>query len=174
MQGNQSAVVWVETTERAERLLKLSKQDFLNALTAIIGDTLGGITLETGPQSWPLKSITAKAFTAPRIALIAEAAHTMPPISAQGLNLSLRDVRDLTEIIIRHRNLGLDIGAQTLLKDYARKRRPDIAARTKGVSAFNQLVAEDSRILQSLRRKGLKSLDYIEPLKRKLMRVGLQ
>ena len=174
MQGNQSAIVWVEPTDRADRLIALSKQDLTNALTTIIGETLGGITLENGPQSWPLKSITAKYLTAPRTALIAEAAHVMPPISAQGLNLSLRDVRDLVTIITKHKNLGLDIGSQTLLKDYARKRRPDIATRTKGVSLFNQLVKDNNTILQSLRRKGLNSLNHIEPLRKKLMKTGLQ
>jgi len=174
MPGNQSAIVWVETTARANQLLKLTKQDLTNALTAIIGDTLGGITFETGPQSWPLKSITAKTLTAPRTALIAEAAHTMPPISAQGLNLSLRDVQGLTQLIIKHKNLGLDIGAQTLLTTYTRQRAPDITIRTTGVSLFNMLVAEDKKIIQSARRKCLKALGMIEPMKKKLMKTGLQ
>ena len=173
MPGNQSSVVWVEKTEDAQELIKLKKQDFEQAMQERTNDILGGITLEIGPECWPLCSIKAKTITAPRVALIAEAAHVMSPITAQGLNLSLRDVAALAESIVDQARLGVDIGSATVLNAYEKRRRIDIETRVFGVDTMNSIVSTDALGLNRLRRAGLKSLDTLLPLKTLAMQIGL-
>lgn len=173
LQGNQSSVVWVEGHERAEELLKLKKQDFTEALQNQTNNILGGVTLETNPELWPLCAIKAKAITAPRTALIAEAAHVMSPITAQGLNLSLRDVASLAETIIDAYRLGQDYGNDTTLKAYASRRSIDIETRFFGVDKMNSIVSNDLKPVMDLRRAGLKLVDRVEPLKKFAMKHGL-
>lgn len=171
--GNQSSVVWVNKTERADELVKLSKSNFEEALQREARDILGGITLAIEPQSWPLSSIKAKALTAERVALIAEAAHVMSPITAQGLNLSLRDVAGLAETIIDAARVGQDIGSAVTLKTYEKRRRVDVGTRAFGVDHMMRIVSNDVEAIKGLRHVGLKTLSYAPPLKRFAMRVGL-
>jgi len=134
---------------------------------------LGGITLEVNPASWPLCSVQAKSITAARVALVAEAAHVMSPITAQGLNLSLRDVAGLAESIVDAARVGQDIGAQATLDGYAKRRRFDIETRAFGVDHMNRIVSNDIEAIKGLRHAGLKTLSALPPLKRFAMRVGL-
>jgi len=171
--GNQSSVVWVNETTRCDELLRLKKHDFEQALHAESRDILGGITLETNPQSWPLCAIKAKALTAPRVALIAEAAHVMSPITAQGLNLSLRDVATLAEEIIDAARIGADIGAAAVLEAYAKRRSLDIETRYAGVDSMMRLVSNDVEGIKVARHAGLKVISIAPPLKSFAMRAGL-
>jgi 2-octaprenyl-6-methoxyphenol hydroxylase len=171
--GNQSSVVWVESPERADALLKLRKSEFEQALQDRTHNVLGGITLEVGPESWPLCTSKAEKLTAPRLALMAEAAHVMSPITAQGLNLSLRDVAALAEVIVDAARLGLDIGSDTVLRGYEKRRRADIETRVFGVDAMNRLVSTHALGLKRLRRAGLRSLDSLPFVKTMAMEVGL-
>ncbi len=171
--GNQSSVVWVESPERAEALLKLRKSEFEQALQDRSHNILGGVTLEVGPESWPLCTIKAESLTAPRLALMAEAAHVMSPITAQGLNLSLRDVAALAEVIVDAARVGLDIGSHAVLRAYEKRRITDIETRVFGVDAMNRLVSTPALGLKRLRRAGLKSLDSLPLVKMMAMEVGL-
>lgn len=171
--GNQSSVVWVEKSERAEALLKLKKEEFEQALQDESKDILGGLTLETGPESWPLITLHTKELISQRTALIAEAAHVMSPITAQGLNLSLRDAASLAETIVDSMRLGLDIGSQTVLKKYARRRQVDIKTRIFGVDGMNRIVSQDIEPLKNLRRRGLKTVSGLGGLKQWAMHQGL-
>ena len=171
--GNQCSVVWVEKTEQAKTLTALKKNEFIQALQDRSNNILGGITLEDGPECWPLSSIKAKSLTAERTALIAEAAHVMSPITAQGLNLSLRDVAALAETIADAIRLGLDPGTQTILNKYGRRRRIDVNTRVFGVDGMNQIVSNNTGTIKSLRRQGLKTATALPPLKRFAMQTGL-
>jgi len=171
--GNQSSIVWVNDSARSDDLIKLKKHDFEAALQAESRDILGGITLEVNPASWPLCSVQAKSITAARVALVAEAAHVMSPITAQGLNLSLRDVAGLAESIVDAARVGQDIGAQATLDGYAKRRRFDIETRAFGVDHMNRIVSNDIEAIKGLRHAGLKTLSALPPLKRFAMRVGL-
>lgn len=171
--GKRSSIVWVNTPERTKELLHLNKQALLGRLSHETQGVLGRLSLETGLESWPLSSLKAKNFTAPRTALIAEAAHVMSPITAQGLNLSLRDIGSLAEIIIDARRLGLDIGSQNLLQRYEKRRRLDTNTRVAGVDFMNRLVAEDNPAIKKIRRTGLKLLDKLAPAKAAAMHIGL-
>jgi len=171
--GNQSSVVWVTRPDTADELLRLDKDSFTRALQGKTLDILGGITLETPPESWPLSSLKAERLTAPRCALVAEAAHVISPITAQGLNLSLRDVRALAETISDAHKLGLDYGSAATLNAYEKQRRLDITARVRGVNSLNAIVSSDIMALKTARRTGLKILDNVLPLKKIAMRTGL-
>ncbi len=170
---NQSSVVWVERTEAANEIAALPMTTFTALLQEKTNDLLGDISVIDTPQSWPLCTSQAKALIAPRIALIAEAAHVMSPITAQGLNLSLRDVAALAETILDAARLGSDIGAPQTLNTYARRRRVDIQTRIFGVDRMNTIVSTQIPMLKDLRRNGLKSLDRLPYLKPLAMHIGL-
>lgn len=173
MQGNQSSVVWVERKNRADALMALPRDAFEQTLQEATNDILGGITLANTPQSWPLCAITAKSLIAPRTALIAEAAHVMSPITAQGLNLSLRDVASLCEVVMDALRLGQDHGAMSVLRGYECRRSLDITTRTMGVDGMNQIVSNDVGAVKDTRRLGLKVLNQFQPLKNIAMQHGL-
>lgn len=171
--GNQSSIVWVEKTPRAEEIIKLKKQDFTQALQDAMNNILGGITLEAGPEMWPLGSLKADTLTAARIALMAEAAHVMSPITAQGLNLSLRDVAALAETIVDTMRLGLDPGSQSALRQYEKRRALDIKTRVFGVDGMNKIVSNNIPAVKGLRRAGFKALEALPPLRRFAMEQAL-
>lgn len=173
MPGNQSSVVWIEKTERAQEIIKLRKPEFTRVLQERSLDILGEITLETGPECWPLKLIKASTLSAPRVALLAEAAHVISPVTAQGLNLSLRDVATLAETIVDAMRAGLDPGDQIILRKYEKRRMMDINTRVFGVDSMNRIVSHDFDMIKGLRRAGLKGLDFVTPLKKTAMRIGL-
>lgn len=171
--GNQSSIVWVETRNRAQDIMALSKDAFIQTLQDATNDALGAITLDLGPECWPLCTIKSKKLTAQRVALIAESAHVMSPITAQGLNLSLRDVAALAETLIDAFRLGLDPGSKTILDRYESRRKIDIETRVMGVNRMNKFVSTDFFPLQKLRRRGLKIVDRITPLRHFAMQHGL-
>lgn len=173
MQGNQSSVVWVERTAKAEEFMKLPKDAFEQAIQERTNDTLGTINLETSPECWPLCTIKAKSMTAPHVALIAEAAHVMSPITAQGLNLSLRDVATLAETIVDAMRLGQNHGSKETLRQYESRRSLDVRTRVIGVNGMNQIVSTNSNALKDLRRAGLKIIDKNSFLKTIAMHHGL-
>ena len=169
----QSAVVWVEKTKDVTAFLKLSRDEFIRALQDRTRGLLGQIDLVVEPESWPLMTLKANQLTAPKTVLIAEAAHVLSPIGAQGLNLSLRDVGALADILINAHDLGCDIGNQSILKSYERNRRRDVVPRHFGVDMLNQMVANDNVFVRGLRRFGLHAIRHIKPIRKILMEHGL-
>ncbi len=173
LSGNQSSVVWVEKTARAQELSALSPSDFQQIFADKTGDILGASNLETPLESWPLCLIKAKRLTAPHIALIAEAAHVISPITAQGLNLSLRDVAALAEVLADGVRCGLSLSDPALLRTYEKRRSLDLATRIGGVDGMMRLVSNDIAPLKIMRRAGFKAMDKILPLKQFAMQHGL-
>lgn len=173
MPGNTSSLVWIDTTANIEKMLRLSKKDLELTLQDISQSLLGTLTLQTNPEAWPLKVMKAKSYIAPRIALIAEAAHVLSPIGAQGLNLSLRDAQALHNEIINAMSCGLDAGSPAVLKKYESNRSLDISLRVTGTHVFNQIVATDSPFLASLRQLGLRVVSTLSPLRKLAMQEGL-
>lgn len=173
MPGNTSSVVWIEPTDRADQIMRLKKSEFTNALQEQTQDILGGITLQSNPECWPLKTLKAKRLSSTRAVVTAEAAHVISPITAQGLNLSLRDIAALAETLVDAARTGLDIGSNHILNTYEKRRRMDINTRVFGVDGMNKIVSTNAGALKGLRRAGLKTLDSIEPLRKIAMRIGL-
>lgn len=168
-----SSVVWVEKTAEADGFIKLDKASFEKALQKRTRNALGAVTLASNPECWPLSGVIADKITAPRIALIAEAAHVMSPIGAQGLNLSLRDVATLAETLIDAARLGEDIGSELTLARYAKRRSIDMKSRFFGVDGYNRIVSNNIGFLRGVRRAGLKSLQAIPAFKQLAMHQGL-
>ena len=169
----QSAVVWVEKTSDADGFLKLPKVAFVNALQERTRGILGQIDLVVEPSMWPLISLRADKLTAPKTALIAEAAHVLSPIGAQGLNLSLRDVGALADLVVRAHQAGRDVGDASVLKAYEHHRQRDMMARHIGVDFLNQMVANDNLLVRGLRRIGLRAMRHLTPIRHILMQEGL-
>jgi len=170
---HKSAVVWMERGPRAAELFAMDDTHFNEALVERACGTLGAIEITGKRALWPIIAQRAARLNGPRTALLAEAAHVIPPIGAQGLNMSLADLKHLKTLVIEARDLGQDIGTPDLLQKYHRARWPDMAARIKGVDLLNRASMAGSPMLKDLRRTGLKTLHSIKPLRNELMKRGL-
>lgn len=164
--GRQSSVVWVEKTKRAAFLSGLDGTELEDILHQNMHGLLGDARIATPVECWPLIAMRAARLTETRVALAAEAAHVMSPITAQGLNLSLRDVVVLAETLIDAARAGLDIGRKNILDRYEARRAADIATRTALVDGMNRLVAQDNEKIQKARRLAIKTIALVPPLKK--------
>lgn len=173
MPDNQSSIVWVEKTEDAKRYLAMKKQDYEKAIQDRTCGFLGTVKLESSPENWPLMFLDSEKLIGERAALAAEAAHVMSPIGAQGLNLSLRDVATLAEVLTDAARLGEDIGSKSVLSRYERRRLLDIKSHVAGIDNLNRAVANDRAFINDLRRLGLKGLKNVPALKNFAMTQGL-
>jgi 2-octaprenyl-6-methoxyphenol hydroxylase len=173
MTGNRSSIVWTERAELAPRLVDLSNAAFAAELAARFGDFLGAVE-PIGPRwTYPLNLLLAEKYVATRLALIGEAAHTIHPIAGQGLNLGIRDVAALAELVIDARRLGLDIGDETVLLRYQQWRRFDALALAAVTDSLNRLFSNSLRPVQLARDFGLAAVNRFPPLKRLLMRDAM-
>ncbi len=173
LQGQQSSLVWLEKTSHAQQILSLNKKDVVQRIQRLTKGVLGEIKLETAIHSWPIYAAKALKIISHRIALIGESAHVMPPTGAQGLNLSLRDVFDLTDILVDALKRGEDIGSTSVLSRYEKLRESDINTRLKASDILNRSIISDSVFSHSLRRLGMRFLSAPHPLRRLIMQKGL-
>lgn len=171
--GNRSSIVWVSAPAEAERLRGLSDEDLSVAIEKQSHSILGRMTVEPGRNLFPLAIERPQSFGRARIALVGEAAHVVPPIGAQGLNLGLRDAADIARLAGEAIAAGQDPGADDLLKRYDRARRPDILSRTFAIDIANRSLLNDFLPLQPVRAIGMHLLGAIGPLRRFAMREGL-
>lgn len=173
MPGNRSSIVLVEAPDEAERLSKLEPTALASVLERRSHSILGKIEVDGPVQIYPLSGMTALTFAKSRIAVVGEAAHVFPPIGAQGLNLGLRDVASLAEVVGKAKKRGEDIGGEATLKAYDSARRLDVWSRTAGVDALNRTLLSDLLPAQALRGVGLWLAQRLSPLRRVMMREGL-
>jgi 2-octaprenyl-6-methoxyphenol hydroxylase len=134
---------------------------------------LGRVTVEPGRHLFPLTIEQVRQFAGHRIALIGEAAHVLPPIGAQGLNMGLRDAADITDIVRDAMRSGEDPGSPQVLKRYGSARRADVASRTFVIDMANRSLLSDFLPMQSLRAAGMHLIGSLGPLRRLAMREGL-
>ena len=168
--GNRSSIVWSEPDDTARAIAALPDDAFLEVLRPRFGDFLGAISL-AGPRfSYPLSLSLADSYVAPRIALVGDAAHGVHPIAGQGLNLGLRDVAALAEVIVDAARRGEDIGAADVLDRYQRWRRFDATALGLGMDSVNRLFSNDNPLLRTARGLGMGVVTAIPPLRRAFMR----
>lgn len=170
---HRSSLVWLMAPREAERRRALSDAALALELQHQTRSTVGRITFEAGRGFFPMGGLKVNRLIAPRVALIGEAAHAFPPLAAQGLNLSLRDIAQLLATLEAARRQGQDIGAVEALKSYERGRRRDIALRTSGVDVLNRSIMTDFAPLDALRGAGAIALKVFGPLRRALMREGI-
>ena len=171
--NNASNLVWVETPEEAKRLLALDDRAFLEALRTALHGVLGRIEEVTPRAAFPLSGLTAERLAQRRTALVGEAAHVLPPIGAQGLNMGLRDVACLADAIADGMAGHADIGEAVFLDAYSSARRSDVWTRTTAVDLLNRSLLSAQLPVQAARGFGLHMLALIPPLRRALMRQGL-
>jgi 2-octaprenyl-6-methoxyphenol hydroxylase len=173
MTGNRSSIVWTEHANLAPRLLALPDAAFAAELRARFGDFLGEIE-PVGPRwSYPLALMQAERYVARRLALIGEAAHVIHPIAGQGLNIGIRDIAALAEIIIDARRLGLDIGDPALLERYERWRRSDALMLAAVTDGLNRLFSNTIPPVRLARDFGLAMVNRLPPVKRLLMQHAM-
>jgi 2-octaprenyl-6-methoxyphenol hydroxylase len=174
--GHHSSIVWSETAENAARIQALPDDQYLQALRPRFGDFLGEIALAGDRFTYPLSLSLAERFIAPRVALVGDAAHGVHPIAGQGLNLGLRDVAALAQVLIESARRGEDIGSQTTLEAYQRWRRFDSTALALGMDTVNRMFSNDNPILRAGRDLGLGVVNALPGLRRRFMRqaAGLQ
>ncbi|WP_210526956.1 FAD-dependent monooxygenase [Rubellimicrobium arenae] len=162
-----SAVVWMTDGAEALRLAALPAEEFAQAVNARSADVMGPLVPVGGRQVWPIITQVADRLTARRTALMAEAAHVVPPIGAQGLNMSLGDLRVLLDLTSGRPD---DLGSDGWLAAYARLREPDIRLRAFGIDALNRASIGG---LGPLRAFGLRAMHDLPPVRHALMRLGL-
>lgn len=171
--GNESSLVWVETPAEVARLAALADAELARELEDRLQGLLGTVS-RIGPRAaFPLAGLSAAAMAGDRVALVGEAAHVIPPIGAQGLNLGLRDAAWLAEIAGRARTSGADIGGPAALAAYEAARRADVRTRTMAVDLLNRSLIADLLPLDLLRGAGLAAIGALAPLRRLVMREGL-
>lgn len=166
----ESSLVWVVTPSEATRLSDLDTTDLQDEIERMSHHILGRITVEIPLQRFGLGGMVARSIAGPRAALVGEAAHVFPPIGAQGLNLGLRDVAMLAELLAKHRD---DPGDPQLLSKYESARRPDIVARTAAVDLLNRSLLTDFIAVQGFRSAGLYLAGRFAPIRKLLMREGV-
>ena len=170
--GNRSSLVWVLNPDDAETIDALNDDELSLELERRAQSILGKMKVETARGLFPLTMSRARQFAAQRIALVGEAAHVLPPIGAQGLNLGLRDAATIGELAIDAWRSQRDPGADKVLNDYDRARRADVGSRAVAVDLLNRSLLSDFLPVQSARGLGLYLLDRIGPLRRAVMREG--
>lgn len=171
--GRRSSLVWVTEPEKAAHLREYTDAALALTIERQAHAILGKMTID-GPRGVvPMGGLSVSPFTAPRLALVGEAAHAFPPIGAQGLNLGLRDVAALRDAVVGSDGGGADPGSAAALARYDRGRRFDVRSRTLGVDMLNRTLLSGLLPADFLRGTGLRALAAITPLRRMMMREGV-
>lgn len=171
--GQRSSLVWVLDPATAAAVGSYDDETLAREIERRSQSILGKIRVEGSRNVFPLSILTARSFARNRVALVGEAAHVMPPIGAQGLNLGLRDAATIGEIVVNACRDGDDPGSETVLARYDDERRADVGRRSLAVDLLNRSLLTDFLPVQGARGFGLYLLDRIGPLRRAIMREGV-
>lgn len=163
-----SAVVWMENADAAHKLFELDEADFEHAMSERSCHLLGPLTLASKRSLWPIISQLATRFSAKRLALVAEAAHVVPPIGAQGLNMSLADLQSLLDLSAKHA-----LGGADMLDAYDAARRHQVGFRVKGIDLLNRTSRAEADWLRAARSWGIGAIHDTKPIRTSLMQMGL-
>ena len=171
--GQRSSLVCVLDPESATEFADIKDTELSSEIECRAHSLLGKMTVENGRGMFPLAVETANAYARNRIALVGDAAHVVPPIGAQGLNLGLRDGAAIAELVADARRQNLDIGAPNVIAGYDAQRRADVMSRTIAVDLLNRSLLSEFLSVQGVRGFSLYLVDRIAPLRRALMREGV-
>jgi len=170
-QGKSStAIVWMETGPEVDRLANLPVPEFEAAMNERSCGILGELTLASRRTVWPIISQVAERMSSERLALIAEAAHVVPPIGAQGLNMSLGDLRALLDLATANPS---DLGSRKMLDQYHKTRHGEVQVRVTGIDVLNRASMAHAQPLRDARAMGLNALYSLAPVRKTLMQMGL-
>ena len=165
-----SSVVWMESNKNIDRLLALNSKEFEKQINNRSCSHLGKLNVISHITDWPIISQIAKQLTTKRTALIAEAAHVLPPIGAQGLNMSLADIKSLYDLVKDTSGLN---NIEKILDKYDKSRRLDIRTRVFGINALNEVSKSSIPIAQETRALGINFLHSSPQIRKGLMKLGL-
>jgi 2-octaprenyl-6-methoxyphenol hydroxylase len=168
-----SSLIWVGSAAEIADLLQLDAERFGDALSERLGGLLGVLSNVGARSAFPVAGLSADRLAAKRIVLVGEAAHILPPIGAQGLNLGFRDAAALADCVADALARRGDPGGDDVLEAYMRARRLDIMTRTLGVALMSSALLTSLPPLQAARGIVLHGLKSLPPLRRAVMRVGL-
>jgi 2-octaprenyl-6-methoxyphenol hydroxylase len=170
LKGARSSLVWTEDRTEAARIVALSEDEFHAELEQRFGLHLGEVKALDKPRAFPLGYFVARSFIGERLALVGDAAHVIHPIAGQGLNMGLKDIAALAEVIVDAARLGIDLGQADVLERYQRWRRFDTMAMGLATNSLNLLFSNKSTLLRSVRDIGLGLVDRMPPLKSMFIR----
>ncbi len=169
--GKRISIVWSVSPEKSAELLALTHEEFCARVSEASNHTLGELQILTPPAAFPLRVLNLAHITKPRLALIGDAAHNVHPLSGQGVNLGLRDVRELAQVLMQRG--ALDCGDLRLLRRYEKARQEDILSMQLATDTLKHLFINDNPLLRTLRNVGLAATNHIVPLKKMLARHAL-
>jgi 2-octaprenyl-6-methoxyphenol hydroxylase len=167
--GDRSSLVWMERPKRAEALMAMGDKELATEIQIETHGELGLISSLGPRKSFPMKGLTARQFAKDRVILIGEAAHVVPPIGAQGLNMSLRDAALATDLILASK----DAGSVGVMAEFNAARRAEVLPRQQLIDLMNKSLLLGFLPLEGARAASLAALHYIGPLKRLVMQHGL-
>ncbi|MGY4605180.1 2-octaprenyl-6-methoxyphenol hydroxylase [Bradyrhizobium sp. USDA 4474] len=170
LSGKRSSLVWTERRAEAARIIALGEDEFHAELEQRFGLHLGEVKALDKPRAFPLSYFVARSFVAERLALVGDSAHVIHPIAGQGLNMGLKDVAALAEVVVDAARLGMDIGGADVLDRYQRWRRFDTMAMGVATNSLNFLFSNQSTLLRTVRDIGLGIVDRTPPLKNLFIR----
>ncbi|MBT9385557.1 UbiH/UbiF family hydroxylase [Pseudooceanicola sp. CBS1P-1] len=165
-----SAIVWMEDGARVQELAAMDVEDFEAEMLRRSTGILGPLKLETRRSVWPIINQVAERMAGQRLALIAEAAHVVPPIGAQGLNMSLGDIRVLRDLALKDR---AGLGSVAMLERFHQARHREVQIRAAGIDMLNRASQVSAQPLRDLRAAGLSALYSAAPVRKVLMQMGL-
>jgi 2-octaprenyl-6-methoxyphenol hydroxylase len=172
-EAHASSVIWIDCTEEIEALMRLDAETFAHALQGRL-EGLPGYVDEVGARArFPIARLAAETLAGRRTALVGEAAHILPPIGAQGLNLGLRDAATLADCVGEARKHGDDPGSDETLSAYDRARKVDVLTRTYGIDFLSRSLLSGFLPLQAARGIVSHGLNALPPLRRLVMRIGM-
>jgi ubiquinone biosynthesis UbiH/UbiF/VisC/COQ6 family hydroxylase len=166
--GNRTSMVWSVGPEKSAELLALSHEELCVRVSEASKHTLGELKIITPPAAFPLRLLVLPHISAPRVALIGDAAHNMHPLAGQGVNTGFRDARQLAQVLLERGGCD-DCGDAQLLRRYDRKRKEDIYSMQATTYGLKHLFCNDDPLLRTLRNAGLTATNYLVPLKKMLM-----
>ncbi len=169
MPGNRSSLVWMERPARAAQLMGLDDAALATEIQIACHGELGLVS-DVGPRkAFPMRGLVARQFGRNRTLLVGEAGHVVPPIGAQGLNMSLRDAAQAADLILA----SADPGADSVMRDYDALRRRDVAPRQQAIDLMNRSLLSGFLVMEGARAAGLAMLQSFAPLRHFVMRRGL-
>lgn len=168
--GNKASLVWSEDKEKTQDLLKLDQAAFCEELLQRLGHQFGAVSITGGPQGFPLGLSVARAFVAPHIALVGDAAHKVHPLAGQGVNLGFKDVAALTDVVKTARSNGEVFSGLAVLERYQQWRRFDSVSHSMAMDGLNRLFSNEFAPLRLLRDVGMGLVDRAPPIKNFLIR----
>jgi 2-octaprenyl-6-methoxyphenol hydroxylase len=168
--GNKSSIVWTETKDKAKDINIMCDEDYLSALSPVIGNFLGPISLVGDRFSYPLGLSIAESFISNCTVLVGDSAHGIHPLAGQGLNLGLKDIAALTEVLALAKRRGENFSSKDVLERYQKWRRFDTSAMAVVTDSINKLFSNDNTFLRSIRDIGLGGVNATPQLRRSFMR----